>query len=101
MKVEVLAPQEYIGDVIGDVMSRRGQVQSMDSRGNDQLITAIVPLARLFGYFSALKHMTRDRATHTMVFSHYQPVPPALPDGDDTFPQAAALRQGAILQRRS
>lgn len=73
----------------------------MESSGNVQLVAALVPLARLFGYLTTLKHMTRGRAKLMMAYSHYEQVPPALPGGDDTFPQAAALRQGAILYRRS
>jgi elongation factor G len=92
MKVEVVTPQEYMGDVIGDLNSRRGSVQGVDSRGNAQVITAMVPLARLFGYAPTLLHMTRGRATHTMIFDHYEPVPSYSPDGDDNFPMAAALR---------
>jgi elongation factor G len=91
MKVEVVTPQEYMGDVIGDLNSRRGQVQGMDSRGNAQVISAMVPLANMFGYVSTLKSMTRGGATHTMTFDHYEQVPPAGPSDDD-FPSAAALR---------
>jgi elongation factor G len=92
MKVEVVTPQEYMGDLIGDLNSRHGQVQGMDSRGNAQVITAMVPLASLFGYVSTLRSMTESRAQCTMRFDHYEQVPPGSPDGDDNFPMAAALR---------
>ncbi|WP_119304070.1 elongation factor G [Dongia deserti] len=80
MKVEVVTPQEYMGDVIGDLNSRRGQVQGMDSRGNAQVITAMVPLANMFGYVSTLRSMTQGRAQYTMHFDHYEQVPPAIAD---------------------
>jgi elongation factor G len=80
MKVEVVTPQEYMGDVIGDLNSRRGQVQGMDSRGNAQVISAMVPLANMFGYVSTLRSMTQGRAQYTMHFDHYEPVPPAIAD---------------------
>jgi elongation factor G len=91
MKVEVVTPQEYLGDVIGDLNSRRGQVQGMDSRGNAQVISAMVPLANMFGYVSTLRSMTQGRAQYSMRFSHYEQAPPPY-DGDDDFPMAAALR---------
>ncbi|MEZ5833131.1 MAG: elongation factor G [Dongiaceae bacterium] len=80
MKVEVVTPQEYMGDVIGDLNSRRGQVQGMDSRGNAQVITAMVPLANMFGYVNTLRSMTQGRAQYTMHFDHYEQVPPAIAD---------------------
>ncbi|HKP24350.1 MAG TPA: elongation factor G [Dongiaceae bacterium] len=80
MKVEVVTPQEYMGDVIGDLNSRRGQVQGMDSRGNAQVITAMVPLANMFGYVSTLRSMTQGRAQYSMHFDHYEQVPPAIAD---------------------
>jgi elongation factor G len=80
MKVEVVTPQEYMGDVIGDLNSRRGQVQGMDSRGNAQVIAAMVPLANMFGYVNTLRSMTQGRAQYTMHFHHYEQVPPAIAD---------------------
>ncbi len=80
MKVEVVTPQEYMGDVIGDLNSRRGQVQGMDSRGNAQVIAAMVPLANMFGYVNTLRSMTQGRAQYTMHFDHYEQVPPAIAD---------------------
>jgi elongation factor G len=92
MKVEVETPQEYLGDVIGDLNSRRGQVQAMDTRGSAQVITAMVPLSSLFGYISTLRHMTRGGATHAMTFDHYEQVPPARGPDDDNFPPAIGMR---------
>jgi elongation factor G len=80
MKVEVVTPQDYMGDVIGDLNSRRGQVQGMDSRGNAQVIAAMVPLANMFGYVSTLRSMTQGRAQYTMHFDHYEQVPLAVAD---------------------
>ncbi len=80
MKVEVVTPEDYMGDVIGDLNSRRGQVQGMDSRGNARVITAMVPLANMFGYVSTLRSMTQGRAQYTMHFDHYEQVPQAVAD---------------------
>jgi elongation factor G len=80
MKVEVVTPQDYMGDVIGDLNSRRGQVQGMDARGNAQVISAMVPLANMFGYVSTLRSMTQGRAQYSMHFDHYEQVPPAIAD---------------------
>ncbi|EAT14206.1 elongation factor G [Desulfuromonas acetoxidans] len=78
MAVEVVVPEEYMGDVIGDLNSRRGKVQGMDSRGSAQVISAHVPLASMFGYATELRSMTQGRATYTMVFDHYDQVPKAI-----------------------
>ncbi|WP_375333780.1 elongation factor G [Candidatus Tisiphia endosymbiont of Xenochironomus xenolabis] len=75
MKVEVITPNEYMGDIIGDLNSRRGQMQSMDPRGNAQVITANVPLAEMFGYVSTLRSLSQGRSQYSMVFSHYEQVP--------------------------
>jgi elongation factor G len=80
MKVEVVAPEAFTGDVIGDLNSRRGQVQGMDARGNASAIGAMVPLANMFGYVNTLRSMTQGRATYTMTFDHYEPVPQAVAD---------------------
>jgi elongation factor G len=80
MKVEVVTPEDYMGDVIGDLQSRRGQVQGMDSRGNAQVINAMVPLANMFGYVNTLRSMSQGRAQYTMHFDHYEQVPPAIAD---------------------
>ena len=75
MKVEVITPEEYMGDVIGDLSSRRGQVTGMDSRGNARTVNAKVPLANMFGYVNTLRSMTQGRAQYTMEFDHYEQVP--------------------------
>jgi elongation factor G len=80
MKVEVLSPDEYLGDVIGDLNSRRGQIQGTDQRGNAQVITAFVPLANMFGYINSLRSFSQGRAQFTMQYDHYEPVPPAVAD---------------------
>jgi len=75
MKVEVVTPEDYLGDVIGDLNSRRGQIQGTDTRGNAQAIEAIVPLANMFGYVNQLRSFTQGRAQYSMQFSHYDEVP--------------------------
>jgi elongation factor G len=75
MKVEVVTPEEYTGSVIGDLNSRRGQIQGQDMRGNANVILAMVPLANMFGYVSTLRSMSQGRATFTMQFDHYEQVP--------------------------
>ncbi|MDE1467977.1 elongation factor G [Aurantiacibacter sp. D1-12] len=75
MKVEVVTPEDYLGDVIGDLNSRRGQIQGTDSRGNAQAVEAHVPLANMFGYVNELRSFTQGRAQYTMQFSHYDEVP--------------------------
>ncbi|TZG29522.1 elongation factor G [Sphingomonas montanisoli] len=76
MKVEVVTPEDYLGDVIGDMNSRRGQIQGTDSRGNAQVVEAMVPLANMFGYVNQLRSFTQGRAQYSMQFSHYDEVPP-------------------------
>jgi len=76
MEVEVTTPEEFMGDVIGDLNRRRGRVQGMEARGNAQVIRALVPLAEMFGYATDLRSMTQGRATYIMKFSHYEEVPP-------------------------
>ena len=80
MDVEVRTPEEYMGDVIGDLNARRGQVGSMKTIGNMQVITALVPLAEMFGYATDLRSKTKGRATHTMQFEKYAPVPSNISD---------------------
>ncbi len=75
MKVEVVTPEDYLGDVIGDLNSRRGQIQGTDTRGNAQVVEAQVPLANMFGYVNQLRSFTQGRAQYTMQFSHYEEVP--------------------------
>ncbi len=80
MKVEVVTPEDYMGDIIGDLNSRRGQVNAMDDRGNAKVITANVPLANMFGYINTLRSMSQGRAQYSMTFDHYEPVPQAVAD---------------------
>ena len=80
MKVEVVTPEEYTGGVIGDLTSRRGMVQGQDSRGNANVITAMVPLANMFGYINNLRSMSSGRAVFTMQFDHYDAVPQNISD---------------------
>jgi len=78
MAVEVVVPEEYMGDVMGDLSSRRGKVMGMDMRGGAQVINAHVPLANMFGYATDLRSATQGRATYTMVFDHYEQVPSSI-----------------------
>ncbi|MFS0737397.1 elongation factor G [Sphingomonas sp. 1P06PA] len=80
MKVEVVTPEDYLGDVIGDMNSRRGQIQGTDTRGNAQTVEAMVPLANMFGYVNALRSFTQGRASYSMQFSHYDEVPQNVAD---------------------
>ena len=78
MKVEVVTPEEYVGSVIGDLNSRRGQIQGQESRGNAVVVNAMVPLANMFKYVDNLRSMSQGRAQYTMQFDHYEPVPSAV-----------------------
>ena len=78
MKVEVVTPEDYTGSIIGDLNSRRGQIQGQDMRGNANVINAMVPLANMFGYVNTLRSMSQGRATFTMQFNHYEQVPQAV-----------------------
>jgi elongation factor G len=80
MKVEVVTPEDYVGDVIGDLNSRRGMIQGTDQRGNAQVINAMVPLANMFGYVSQLRSFSQGRAQFTMQYDHYEAVPQAVAD---------------------
>ena len=80
MKVEVVTPEDYMGDIIGDLNSRRGQVGGMDQRGNARVISAMVPLANMFGYVNTLRSMSQGRAQFTMHFDHYEQVPSNVSD---------------------
>jgi elongation factor G len=80
MAVEVVAPEEYMGDVIGDLSSRRGRIQKIEARGNTQVIAAHIPLAEMFGYATDLRSKTQGRATYTMQFDHYEPAPVSVSD---------------------
>jgi elongation factor G len=80
MRVEAVTPEDYMGDIIGDLNSRRGNVTGMDQRGNARVITAMVPLANMFGYVNTLRSMSQGRAQYTMHFDHYERVPQAVAD---------------------
>lgn len=75
MKVEVIIPEEYMGDIMGDITSRRGRVEGMDARGNAQVVRSMVPLAQMFGYATALRSNTQGRGNFSMSFDHYEEVP--------------------------
>ncbi len=81
MSLEVVTPEEYMGDVIGDLNGRRGKVISIERRGNVQVIKAYAPLAEMFGYATDLRSKTQGRATYTMQFSHYEEVPKGVSEG--------------------
>ncbi|RJP24677.1 MAG: elongation factor G [Candidatus Abyssobacteria bacterium SURF_5] len=80
MKVEVVVPEVYMGDVLGDINSRRGRIEGIETRGNTKLVNALVPLAEMFGYATDLRSKTQGRATYTMQFSHYGIMPKTLAD---------------------
>ena len=80
MRVEVVTPEDYMGDVIGDLNSRRGQISTQEQRGNATVITAMVPLANMFGYINNLRSMSQGRAQYTMFFDHYSKVPQNVQD---------------------
>ena len=82
MRVEVVTPEDYMGDVIGDLNSRRGQVEGMEQRGTSHVVNAKVPLAEMFGYVGDLRSRTQGRATYTMQFDSYQQVPESIAAGD-------------------
>ncbi|GAA3729468.1 elongation factor G [Salinicoccus jeotgali] len=78
MKVEIVMPEEYMGDIMGDVTSRRGRVEGMAARGNAQVVNAFVPLSEMFGYATNLRSNTQGRGTYTMAFDHYEEVPKSI-----------------------
>jgi elongation factor G len=80
MAVEVVTPEDYMGDVMGDLSSRRGRIMGMEGRAGAQVVNAHVPLANMFGYSTDLRSATQGRATYTMVFDHYEQVPKAIAD---------------------
>ncbi len=90
MKVEAASPDQFFGDVLSDISSRRGQVTDVDHRGHLRVITAHIPLAETFGYATVLRSITQGRASYTMEFDHYQEVPASLAD------QVAGRMQGAV-----
>jgi len=75
MKVEVLTPEENMGDIVGDLNKRRGQVNAMDDRAGSKVVKALVPLSEMFGYVTSLRTLSSGRATSTMEFSHYEATP--------------------------
>jgi elongation factor G len=91
MRVEVVTPEEYMGDIVGDLNSRRGQVYAMETRGNARVFNAVVPMANMFGYVDELRTLSEGQATYSMCFSHYDRVPPSTPD-DAPFGGAMAMR---------
>ena len=78
MKVTIEMPEEYMGDIMGDVTSRRGRVDGMEPRGNAQVVKAYVPLSEMFGYATSLRSNTQGRGTYTMYFDHYAEVPKSI-----------------------
>jgi elongation factor G len=80
MAVEVVVPEEYLGDVIGNINSRRGQVQNLDVAAGSQIVKAMVPLSEMFGYATDLRSRTQGRGNFTMIFSHYAQVPKNIAD---------------------
>ena len=80
MKVEVVTPEDFTGGVIGDILGRRGQIQGQDTRGNATVITAMVPIANMFGYINTLRSMSQGRAQYSMEFHHYEQVPQTVAD---------------------
>lgn len=78
VKVEVVMPEEYLGDIMGDITSRRGRVEGMEARGNAQVVKAFVPLAEMFGYATSLRSNTQGRGTYSMAFDHYEEVPKSI-----------------------
>ncbi len=80
MRVEVVTPEEYMSNIIGDLNSRRGSVQGMDQRGNARVINAMVPLANMFGYVNTLRSASQGRAQYTMHFDRYEQVPQSVAD---------------------
>jgi elongation factor G len=78
MRLEVVTPDDFMGDVMGDINARRGKIEGMEQRGNTQIVRGYVPLAEMFGYATSLRSMTQGRAQHTMSFAYYEQVPRAL-----------------------
>ena len=75
MKVEVVTPEDYMGDIIGDLNSRRGQIEKREDRGNAKVVSSVVPLANMFGYVNNLRSLSQGRANYSMQFDHYEQVP--------------------------
>jgi elongation factor G len=92
MKVEVNSPDDYLGGVIGGLNSRHGQIMGVSSRGNAQIVNAMVPLSNMFGYGAQLHSLSNGRATFTMAYSHYEAVPRTIMPDPDNFPPAIGMR---------
>jgi elongation factor G len=90
MSLEVVTPEDFMGDVIGDISRRRGRISGQEPRGHTQVISGQVPLAEMFGYATDLRSRTQGRATFTMQFSHYEPVPRG--SGPDAIPPKSGTR---------
>ena len=75
MKLEIIVPEQYLGDVIGDLTARRGQIQGMESRNTEQVVHGVAPLSEMFGYSTSLRSRTQGRGVFTMQFDHYAEVP--------------------------
>jgi elongation factor G len=95
MAVEVVTPEEFMGDVIGDLNRRRGRIEGMEQRGNAQVVWAYVPLARMFGYATDLRSQTQGRATYTMQFERYEEIPSALAEEITEHRAGAPVGAGA------
>ena len=80
MKIEVVTPEEFLGDVLGNLNARRGRIEGLESRGNVQMISGYVPLAEMFGYATDLRSLTQGRGTYYMEFAYYEEVPKTLAD---------------------
>lgn len=91
MTVQVVAPGNYVSDIVGDLTSRRGRIRSTEESGLTTTIQAIVPLSNMFGYVNSLRTLTNGRGQYTMTFDHYEPVP-VFPGNDGPFGGAMAMR---------
>jgi elongation factor G len=81
MRVEVTVPDDFLGEVMGDLSSRRGHIAGIEARGNNQVVRALVPLANMFGYATDLRSKTQGRASYSMEFSHYEEAPRSIAEG--------------------
>ena len=93
MRVEVVVPEEYMGDVLGDLNSRRGRIEGMEKRGSTQIIRANVPLAQMFGYATELRSRTQGRASYSMHFGRYEPAPQSVSE------EVVARVQGRAVEK--
>jgi elongation factor G len=78
MKVDIVIPEEYMGDIMGQVTARRGRIEGMEDRGNAQMVHSFVPLSEMFGYATTLRSASQGRGTFTMTFDHYEKVPKSI-----------------------